>query len=161
RDLTINAMARAEDGTLIDPHGGRNDLDQRLLRHVSGAFAEDPVRLLRLARFYTRFAPLGFRVADDTMALLRDMVASGEVDHLVAERVWAETRRALMHDEPHLFFHLLRECGALVRLFPELDALFGIPQPIKYHPEIDSGIHTLLALAQSARLHAPLAARYA
>src|SRR5699024_7079452 len=161
RDLTINAMARAADGSLIDPYGGRRDLDARLLRHVSDAFAEDPVRLLRLARFYCRFSPLGFRVADDTMALLRAMVDNSEVDHLVPERVWAETRRALMHDEPQLFFYLLRECGALERLFPELDALFGVPQPVQYHPEIDSGVHTLLALSQSAGMDAPLTARYA
>lgn len=161
RDLTINAIARGDNGTLIDPYDGKSDLDQRILRHVSNAFVEDPVRILRLARFYTRFAPLGFRVADETMALLHDMVANGEVDHLVPERVWAETRRALMHDEPQLFFHLLRECGALARLFPELDALFGVPQPVKYHPEIDSGVHTLLALTQCAQLDAPLATRYA
>ena len=161
RDLTINAIARAEDGTVVDPCGGRADLEARVLRHVSPAFVEDPVRLLRLARYYARFAPLGFRVADETMALLREMVASGEVDHLVPERVWAETERALMHDEPQLFFYLLRECGALSRLFPELDALFGVIQPIRHHPEIDSGVHTLLVLGQAAAAGAPLAARYA
>ena len=139
----------------------RADLEARILRHVSPAFVEDPVRLLRLARYYARFAPLGFRVADETMALLRDMVSSGEVDHLVPERVWAETERALMHDEPQLFFYLLRECGALERLFPELDALFGVIQPIRHHPEIDSGVHTLLVLAQTAAANEPLAARYA
>ncbi len=161
RDLTINAMARDADGQLIDPFNGRRDLDDRVLRHVSDAFTEDPVRLLRLARFYTRFAPLGFRVADETMALLRAMVANGEVDHLVPERVWAEAQRALMLDEPQLFFYLLRECGALARLFPELDALFGVIQPVEHHPEIDSGIHTLLVLGQAAALGAPLAERYA
>ena len=161
RDLTINAIARAENGTVVDPCGGRADLEARVLRHVSPAFVEDPVRLLRLARYYARFAPLGFRVADETMALLREMVASGEVDHLVPERVWAETERALMHDEPQLFFYLLRECGALSRLFPELDALFGVIQPIRHHPEIDSGVHTLLVLGQAAAAGAPLAARYA
>ena len=160
RDLTINAIARGEDGTVVDPCGGRADLEARVLRHVSPAFVEDPVRLLRLARYYARFAPLGFRVADETMTLLRDMVSSGEVDHLVPERVWAETERALMHDEPHLFFYLLRECGALARLFPELDALFGVIQPIRHHPEIDSGVHTLLVLAQTAAANEPLAARY-
>ncbi|GAB3680536.1 multifunctional CCA addition/repair protein [Salinisphaera aquimarina] len=161
RDLTVNAIARAADGTIIDPYGGRADIDNRVLRHVSDAFVEDPVRLLRLARYYARFGPLGFRVADETMALLRSMVADGEVDHLVPERVWAETERALMHDEPQLFFYLLRECGALERLFPELDALFGVPQPIRHHPEIDSGVHTLLVLGQAAAADAPLAARYA
>lgn len=161
RDLTINAIARTSDGTLVDPYGGQDDLNNRVLRHVSDAFVEDPVRLVRLARFYSRFAPLGFHVAEETVTLLRTMVSNGEVDHLVPERVWAETRRALMHDEPHLFFYLLRQCGALKPLFPELDALFGVPQPIKHHPEVDSGVHTLLVLAQSARLEAPLAARYA
>jgi tRNA nucleotidyltransferase (CCA-adding enzyme) len=161
RDLTINAIARADDGTLVDPCGGRSDLEARVLRHVSPAFVEDPVRLLRLARYYARFAPLGFRVADETMALLRDMVTSGEVNHLVPERVWAETERALMHDEPQLFFYLLRECGALSRLFPELDNLFGVIQPIRHHPEIDSGVHTLLVLGQTAAAGDSLAARYA
>lgn len=161
RDLTINAMARAADGQLIDPFGGQRDLQQRLLRHVSDAFSEDPVRVLRLARFYARFAALGFRVADDTMTLLRAMVRNGEIDHLVPERVWAETRRALMYAEPQLFFYLLRECGALARLFPELDALFGVIQPLKYHPEVDSGVHTLLVLRQTALLQAPLAVRFA
>ena len=160
RDLTINAMAQGEDGTLFDPYNGRADLDARLLRHVSDAFVEDPVRLLRLARYYARLAPLGFRVADDTMALLEQMVAQGEIDHLVPERVWAETERALMHDEPQLFFYLLRECGALATLFPELDALFGVIQPERFHPEIDCGIHTLLVLGQTAAAGAPLTARY-
>ncbi|MES1941190.1 tRNA nucleotidyltransferase [Salinisphaera sp. T5B8] len=161
RDLTINAIARGDDGQVVDPCGGRTDLQNRVLRHVSPAFVEDPVRLLRLARYYARFAPLGFRVADETMALLREMVRSGEVDHLVPERVWAETERALMHDEPQLFFYLLRECGALARLFPELDNLFGVIQPIRHHPEIDSGVHTLLVLGQTAAANDPLAARYA
>jgi tRNA nucleotidyltransferase (CCA-adding enzyme) len=161
RDLTINAIARADDGSVIDPWGGRADLEARVLRHVSPAFVEDPVRLLRLARYYARFAPLGFRVADETMALLREMVTCGEIDHLVPERVWAEAERALMHDEPQLFFYLLRECAALERLFPELDALFGVIQPIRHHPEIDSGVHTLLVLGQAAAAGAPLPARYA
>jgi tRNA nucleotidyltransferase (CCA-adding enzyme) len=154
-------MARSNDGRLIDPYGGQADLAARILRHVSPAFVEDPVRLLRAARYYARFAPLGFTVADETLALLRRMVANGEIDHLVPERVWAETERALMGDEPQLFFYLLRETGALARLFPELDALFGIKQPLRYHPEIDSGIHTLLVLAQAAANGAPLTARYA
>jgi len=161
RDLTINAIARDDDGNLVDPHGGRADLDARLLRHVSDAFVEDPVRLLRVARYYARFGSLGFEVADETMALLRAMVDNGEVDHLVPERVWAETERALMHDEPQLFFYLLREVGALERLFPELDALFGVIQPLRHHPEIDSGVHTLLVLAQVAAAGGDLAARYA
>ena len=161
RDLTINAMAQAEGGSLIDPYGGQKDLHARVLRHVSPAFVEDPVRVLRIARFYTRFKPLGFVVADETMALLQQMVANGEVDHLVPERVWAETRRSLAHPEPQHFFELLRECGALARIFPELDALFGVPQPRQHHPEIDSGVHTLMALAQSADMQASVAVRFA
>ncbi|MGB7757624.1 MAG: multifunctional CCA addition/repair protein [Salinisphaera sp.] len=161
RDLTINAMARADDGTLVDPYGGRADLDARILKHVSDAFVEDPVRLLRLARYYARFAPLGFTVADETMTLAREMVAAGEIDHLVPERVWAEMERALMGAEPQLFFHLLRATGALAVVLPELDALFGVPQPVQYHPEVDSGVHTLLVLSQCARAEASLAARYA
>ncbi|MGH8529885.1 MAG: multifunctional CCA addition/repair protein [Nevskiales bacterium] len=161
RDLSINAMAEDEQGKLVDPHGGRSDLEQKILRHVSPAFAEDPVRVLRVARFYARFKPLGFRVADETLALLRELVASGEVDQLVSERVWQETCRALMEADPAAFFELLRECGATAKLFPELDALFGVPQPPQHHPEIDSGIHTLLALNYSAKILAPLAVRYA
>lgn len=161
RDLTINAMARADDGTLVDPYGGRDDLEAGVLRHVSDAFVEDPVRLLRLARYYARFAALGFTVADETMALARDMVVAGEIDHLVPERVWAEMERALMGAEPQLFFYLLRAANALAVVLPELDALFGVPQPVRYHPEIDSGIHTLLVLAQTARAGASLTARYA
>lgn len=161
RDLTINAMARADDGTLVDPYGGRSDLQAGVLRHVSDAFVEDPVRLLRLARYYARFAALGFTVADETMALARDMVATGEIDHLVPERVWAEMERALMGAEPQLFFYLLRAANALGVVLPELDALFGMPQPVRYHPEIDSGIHALLVLARTARAGAGLTARYA
>lgn len=161
RDLTVNAIARADDGTIIDPYHGRDDLEHRVLRHVSDAFVEDPVRLLRLARYYARFAPMGFTVAEETMALVRQMVADGEIDHLVPERVWAEAERALMHAEPHLFFYLLREAGAGATLFPELDALFGVNQPLQHHPEIDSGVHTLLVLRQAAADNAPLIARYA
>ncbi|MES1927094.1 multifunctional CCA addition/repair protein [Salinisphaera sp. T31B1] len=161
RDLTINAIARSDDGRLIDPHDGQADIQARVLRHVSPAFVEDPVRLLRLARYYTRFAPLGFTVADETLELLKTMVANGEVDHLVPERVWAESERALMHDEPHLFFYLLRRAGALARLFPELNDLFGVIQPVRHHPEIDSGVHTLLVLAQVAAAGGDLSARYA
>jgi len=161
RDLTINAMARAADGRLIDPYSGRRDLEQRWLRHVSPAFAEDPVRILRLARFSARYAPLGFRVAPETRELMRTMVASGEVDHLVPERVWAETVRALGEPEPGQFIETLRECGALARIFPELDRLFGVPQPPAHHPEIDTGVHTLLALTLAARLGADGVTRFA
>jgi tRNA nucleotidyltransferase (CCA-adding enzyme) len=161
RDLTINAMAEDESGALIDPYGGQRDLAARVLRHVSPAFAEDPVRILRVARFYSRFRPLGFRVADETLALMRQMVVAGETDALQPERVWQETRRALLQDDPAAFFELLRECGALARLFPELDALFGVPQTPKHHPEIDTGVHVLMALSQAARLQAPLEVRFA
>ncbi len=152
RDLTVNAIARGEDGALVDPHGGRRDLEARLLRHVSPAFAEDPVRILRLARFHARFAPLGFRVADETLALARSMVAAGEADALVPERVWQETARALMLERPSVFFATLRDCGALARVMPELDALFGVPQRADYHPEVDSGVHTLMCVDAGARM---------
>ena len=161
RDLTINAIARAEDGTLIDPYGGMRDLAGRLLRHVSPAFLEDPVRLLRVARFAARFAPLGFRVAEETLALMRRMVENGEVDALVPERVWQEIVKALETDQPARFFEVLRETGALARLLPELDALFGVPQPEKHHPEIDSGVHTLMVLQQAVRLGADAPTRLA
>jgi len=161
RDLTVNAIAQDEDGTLIDPHGGRRDLDARLLRHVSAAFAEDPVRILRIARFQARFAPLGFRVADETLALMQRMVQAGEADALVAERVWQETERALMSAQPGVFFQTLRSCGALARVMPELDALFGVPQRADYHPEVDTGIHTLMCVDVAARLDAPLPVRVA
>ena len=149
RDLTINAMARQSDGTLVDPHGGKRDLDARLLRHVSDAFVEDPVRVLRVARFAARFAPLGFRVAPDTMALMKRMVLDDEVDALVAERVWQESEKALREPAPGAFFRVLRECGALARIYPEIDALFGVPQPARWHPEIDTGVHTLMVLDQA------------
>ncbi|MBS3964547.1 MAG: multifunctional CCA addition/repair protein [Methylomonas sp.] len=152
RDLTINAMALDEDGELIDPFGGRADLDQRILRHVSPAFNEDPVRVLRVARFAARYGHLGFTVAPETLQLMRDMVDSGEIDHLVAERVWAELSKSLVETTPAAFFEVLRDCGALRVIFPELDALFGIPQPPQYHPEIDTGIHSLMALNQATRL---------
>ncbi|WP_346838714.1 multifunctional CCA addition/repair protein [Microbulbifer sp. SAOS-129_SWC] len=146
RDLTINAMAESESGELVDPYGGRADLDARLLRHVSPAFAEDPLRILRVARFAARYHHLGFTIADDTMALMRQMVEEGEVEHLVAERVWKEVSRALTEPAPDVFIRVLRQCGALAILLPELEALFGVPQPPKYHPEIDTGEHVLLAL---------------
>jgi tRNA nucleotidyltransferase (CCA-adding enzyme) len=161
RDLTINAMARDADGRLIDPYQGRRDLEGRWLRHVSPAFAEDPVRILRLARFSARYAPLGFRVAPETLALMRAMVASGEVDSLVPERVWAETVRALGEARPEQFVATLRDCGALERVFPEIDRLFGVPQPAAHHPEIDTGVHTLMALAQAVRLNADPVTRFA
>ncbi len=152
RDLTINAMAMDPDnGRLVDPYGGQRDLEQRLLRHVSPAFAEDPVRILRLARFAARYQPLGFRVADETQKLMRAMVASGEVDALVPERVWQEMQRALGEPAPWVFIEILRGCGALARLLPEVDALFGVPQPARYHPEIDTGTHVLMAMRQAAR----------
>ncbi len=161
RDLTVNAMAEDEHGTLIDPHGGCADLEARVLRHVSAAFAEDPVRVLRIARFHSRYAYLGFTIAEETMALMRQMVDNGEVDHLVPERVWTETAKALMQPQPSVYFTSLRACGALTRLMPEVDALFGVPQPIKHHPEVDTGLHTMLTLDLAARIEAPLTVRVA
>jgi tRNA nucleotidyltransferase (CCA-adding enzyme) len=161
RDLTINAMARAEDGVLIDPHGGRRDLEARLLRHVSPAFAEDPLRVLRVARFAARLAPLGFRVAAETLELMRRVVASGEMAALAAERVWAETARALSEARPREFFEVLRACDALAAVFPEIDALYGVPQPPQWHPEIDTGLHTMLALEAAADLSPDPVVRFA
>ena len=161
RDLTINAMAEDSDGNLIDPFNGKADVEARVLRHVSDAFAEDPVRLLRVARFSARFHALGFTVADDTLALMRELVSAGEVDALVAERVWAETRRALDEAFPGRFIEVLRECEALKVLFPEIDALFGVPQPEKHHPEIDTGVHVMLAMNMSATLNTSNRARLA
>lgn len=201
RDLTVNAMARDDDGVLVDPYGGQRDLEARVLRHVSEAFAEDPVRVLRLARFAARFAPLGFTVAPETLALCRQLVEAGEVDALVPERVWKETERALMGESalpsqaqtgadappsrwpfpaagdadrsavqgapaparyrPSVYFETLRACGALARLFPELDALFGVPQRADYHPEVDSGIHTLMCIDAAARMGFGLEVRVA
>jgi tRNA nucleotidyltransferase (CCA-adding enzyme) len=152
RDLTINAIAEDEHGALTDPFGGVRDIGARVLRHVSPAFVEDPVRVLRVARFAARFAPLGFGVAAETMALMRRMVADGEVDHLVPERVWAETRKALGEPQPSMFLRVLRECGALAVLFPEVDALYGVPQRAEFHPEIDTGVHMELVLDAAARL---------
>jgi tRNA nucleotidyltransferase (CCA-adding enzyme) len=152
RDLTINAIAEDEHGMLVDPYGGVRDLKQRLLRHVSPAFVEDPVRLLRVARFAARFAPLGFTVAEETMALLRQMVRDGEIDHLVPERVWAETRKALGEAQPSAFLRVLRDAGALAVLFPEIDALYGVPQRVEFHPEIDTGVHQEMVLDAAAQL---------
>ncbi len=152
RDLTINAMAIGDDGVLVDPFGGQKDLRDRLLRHVSPAFSEDPVRVLRVARFAARYAHLGFKVAEETHLLMQAMVADGEVSYLVAERVWAELYKALSEKTPAAFFEVLNECNALEVIFPEIYALFGVPQPAKYHPEIDTGVHSLMALSQAARL---------
>jgi tRNA nucleotidyltransferase (CCA-adding enzyme) len=159
RDLTINAMAMDDDGTLIDPWGGQADLRDRVLRHVGPAFVEDPVRILRLARFLARFT--AFRVAPETLALCRTMVAAGEVDALVPERVWQELSRGLMEAAPSRMFLFLRECGALARLLPEVDALFGVPQRAEYHPEIDTGVHLMMVLDMAARLDTALPVRFA
>ena len=161
RDLTINAMAEDAGGQIIDPYGGRRDLEARLLRHVSAAFAEDPVRILRVARFAARYAPLGFVVAEETLVLMRGMVDAGEASALVAERVWAETEKALGEARPDVFISVLRACGALHVVYPEIDALFGVPQPEKWHPEIDTGVHQLLALREAVNLGGGVAARFA
>lgn len=152
RDLTINAIAETSAGELIDPFNGQQDINARILRHVSPAFSEDPVRILRVARFAARFAPQGFTVAAETNSLMQDMVKAGEVDALVPERVWAEFDRALGEAHPGRFIEVLRDCGALKVLFPEIDQLFGVPQPEKHHPEIDTGVHTLMVLEQAAKL---------
>lgn len=152
RDLTINAMARGDDGELVDPYNGKADLDARLLRHVSDAFGEDPLRVLRVARFAARFATQGFTVAPETSALMQKMAESGELASLTAERVWKETEKALQSQSPQVYFQVLRDCGALKVLFPEIDALFGVPAPEKWHPEIDTGVHTLMTLAIAAQL---------
>ena len=159
RDLTINAIAQAEDGTLIDPHGGQRDIAARVLRHVSDAFVEDPVRLLRVARLAARFP--AFNVAPETMVLLRQMVDAGEVDHLVPERVWQELARGLMTPQPSRMLEVLRECGALQRLLPEVHRLWGVPQPPAHHPEVDTGVHLLMVLDEAARVDAALPVRWA
>ncbi|GIX29833.1 MAG: multifunctional CCA protein [Porticoccaceae bacterium] len=161
RDLTVNAMARDREGRLIDPWGGRADLEARVLRHVSPAFVEDPLRVLRVARFAARFAPLGFVVAAETMALMRVIAARGELADLTPERVWQELDRALGTDAPAEFVATLRHAGALVVLFPEIDRLFGVPQRADYHPEVDTGLHTLLALSKAAELSPERAVRFA
>jgi tRNA nucleotidyltransferase (CCA-adding enzyme) len=161
RDLTINALAEHPDGSIVDPFGGQRDLGARVLRHVSDAFVEDPVRVLRVARFAARFAPLGFTVAPETRELMRRMVASGEVDALVPERVWKETERALGEPQPAVFFETLRDCGALAVIFPELEALYGVPQPAQWHPEIDTGIHVMMALRLASRISDSKVVRFA
>jgi tRNA nucleotidyltransferase (CCA-adding enzyme) len=158
RDLTINAIARDEQGKLIDPYGGVQDLELGILRHVSEAFIEDPVRILRVARFAARFA---FEIAPETMALMQRMVTEGEVDHLVPERAWQELARGLMEQRPSLMFEALRACGALARILPEVDALFGVPQPPQYHPEVDTGLHVMLVIDYAASRHFPLPVRFA
>jgi tRNA nucleotidyltransferase (CCA-adding enzyme) len=162
RDLTINAIAKDIDsGKLIDPYGGQRDIQARVLRHVSKAFVEDPVRVLRIARFAARFAHLGFTVAPETVQLMREIAASGELDALVPERVWQETERALGERAPQVFFQVLRDGDALKHIFPEVDALFGVPQPEKWHPEIDTGVHTLMVLEQAAKLSSDTIVRFA
>lgn len=152
RDLTINALAETSGGRIIDYFGGLRDLEQHILRHVSPAFAEDPVRILRVARFMARYGPLGFRVADETLELMRAMVAEGRMDHLVPERVWQELVRALGEPQPTRFFETLRACGALAPILPELDRLWGVPQPKRWHPEIDTGVHTMMVVEMARRL---------
>jgi tRNA nucleotidyltransferase (CCA-adding enzyme) len=151
RDLTINAIAMTPQGEIIDPYNGQDDLQQRIFRHISPAFAEDPVRILRVARFAARYAHLGFTLAEETRVLMQAMVKAGEVDALVPERVWAELLKALKEPAPSAFFYTLKNCGALAKIFPEIDALFGVPQPEKYHPEIDTGIHCLMVLEQEGK----------
>ncbi|MBA0166894.1 multifunctional CCA addition/repair protein [Pectobacterium sp. CFBP8739] len=161
RDLTINAIARTEHGDLIDPYHGRRDLENRVLRHVSDAFSEDPLRVLRVARFAARFAHLGFQIAEETMALMQKMVHEGELAYLTPERVWKETEKALGTSSPDVYFQVLRDCGALAVLFPEIDNLYGVPAPAKWHPEIDTGIHTMMTVAIAARLSTEIDVRFA
>ena len=161
RDLTINALAKDEAGEIIDPFNGLQDIHDRILRHVSPAFAEDPVRILRVARFAARYLHLGFIVADETMQLMKQMVEDGEVDALVPERVWQEMEKALCERSPSRFIEVLRDCGALERILPELDRLFGVPQPEEHHPEVDTGIHTLMVLQQACRLSDDTGVRFA
>jgi tRNA nucleotidyltransferase (CCA-adding enzyme) len=161
RDLTINAIAKDETGELVDPHGGLADIEARVLRHVSDAFTEDPVRILRVARFAARFHGFDFRIAEETQALMKQMVEAGEVDALVPERVWTETHKALSEDKPSVYFEVLRSCGALTILFPELDRLWGVPQSERWHPEIDTGVHTMMVLDESARLTNDVQVRFA
>ncbi len=161
RDLTINAIARDPDGRLIDPYGGAKDIEDRVLRHVSDAYVEDPVRILRTAKFAARFHHLGFRLADETLALMRDIVAAGEADALVPDRVWRETETALAGRSLPVFFETLRRCGALAVIFPEIDALFGVPQPKQWHPEVDTGVHVMMALEQAENMSDDVDLRFA
>ena len=152
RDLTINAMAQSEDGEIIDPYGGKQDLENRILRHISPAFSEDPLRVLRVARFAARYHSLGFKIASETLSLMAELTQSGELQHLTAERVWLETEKALNEKNPEICFETLHKTGALRVLFPEIDALYGVSNPVKHHPEVDSFIHTMLVLKQSVNL---------
>ncbi len=161
RDLTINAMAMDDAGQVFDPYHGQDDLSHKILRHVSEAFAEDPLRVLRVARFAARYAQYGFTIADETLALMRQLAASGELKALTPERVWKETSRALMENHADVYFQVLRDCGALKILFPEIEALFGIPQRPEYHPEIDCGIHTMMSLQQACKANYSLDVRFA
>lgn len=161
RDLTINAIAMDEDGELIDPYGGINDIKNKILRHVSDAFTEDPVRILRIARFMARYVHLGFSIANETMELMKNMVSAGEVDALVPERIWQEMQKALAEKTPSAFITTMRDCGALKRIMPELDRLWGVPQPEEFHPEIDTGIHTMLVLEQACKLSGDPQVRFA
>ena len=161
RDLTINAIAKSDDGQIIDPYNGRQDIQDRVLRHVSPAFAEDPLRVLRVAKFAARFARLGFTVAPETLQLMNDIAQSGEIDSLVKERVWQEIEQAMGSPAPDAFVRVLRDCDALKSILPEVDQLFGVPQPVKYHPEVDTGLHTLLSLQQAAKLSSDPVVRYA
>ena len=161
RDLTINSIAKREDGELVDPFGGQCDIESRILRHTSTAFTEDPLRVLRVARFAARFAPLSFTIHATTKALMQDMTQNGEIDSLRPERVWLETEKALTARRPDVFFKILRECGALAVVFPEVDALFGVPQPPRWHPEIDTGVHILMCLKIAAELSDDTAVRFA
>ena len=152
RDLTINAMAQSEDGEIIDPYGGKQDLENRILRHISPAFSEDPLRVLRVARFAARYHSLGFKIASETLSLMAELAQSEELQHLTAERVWLETEKALNEKNPEIYFETLHKTGALKVLFPEIDALYGVPNPVKHHPEVDSFIHTMLVLKQAVNL---------
>jgi tRNA nucleotidyltransferase (CCA-adding enzyme) len=161
RDLTINAIAESSDGQLIDPYNGRRDIKDKVLRHVSPAFAEDPLRVLRVAKFAARFARLGFTVAPETLKLMSNIVQSGEIEALVRERVWQEIEQTMGGPAPDVFIAVLRDCGALKSILPEVDRLFGVPQPVKYHPEVDTGLHTLLSLQQAVKLTDDPVIRYA
>lgn len=161
RDLTINALAEAPDGSIIDPYNGLQDLEDRSLKHVSPAFAEDPVRILRIARFAARYSSYGFSVAESTNELMQNMVRSGEVDALVPERVWQELAKSLAEPTPSVFFETLKDCDALKRIFPEIDRLFGVPQTEKHHPEVDTGIHTMMVLQQACLLSDDIEVRFA